>query len=179
MTKPTKWHVCPTKTQISLGVRPVWSESLLCTQWVAKDPSSSHMDSEESDQTGWMPRLIWVFTGRTCHFVIPRHTKSGGVLCYTLRKFWVLFHPSTLRFQTLTWEFLTNFFKLCMNIDIGEEWFGIANGLNSFINNRVMAVDWCKNVVSGLLTWEVIDRFSSNFEWTLISGKSGLGLQMG
>ena len=26
-------------------------------------------------------------------------------------------------------------FKLCMGIDIGEEWFGIANGLNLFINN--------------------------------------------
>ena len=27
------------------------------------------------------------------------------------------------------------FFKLCMDIDIEDEWFGIANGLNSFINN--------------------------------------------
>ena len=26
-TKPTKWHVRPAKTQISLGIRPVWSES--------------------------------------------------------------------------------------------------------------------------------------------------------
>ena len=25
MTKPTKWHVRPVKTQISLGIRPVWS----------------------------------------------------------------------------------------------------------------------------------------------------------
>ena len=25
MTKPTKWHVRPAKTQISLGIRPVWS----------------------------------------------------------------------------------------------------------------------------------------------------------
>ena len=25
--------------------------------------------SEDSDQTGWMPMLIWVFAGRTCHFV--------------------------------------------------------------------------------------------------------------
>ena len=24
MTKPTKWHVRPAKTQISLGIRPVW-----------------------------------------------------------------------------------------------------------------------------------------------------------
>ena len=29
MTKPTKWHVPPAKTQISLGIRPVWSESSL------------------------------------------------------------------------------------------------------------------------------------------------------
>ena len=42
--------VRPAKTQISLGIRPVWSESLLCTQWVAKDPSFLHADSEDSDQ---------------------------------------------------------------------------------------------------------------------------------
>ena len=28
-----------------------------------------HADSEDSGQTGRMPRLIWVFVGRTCHFV--------------------------------------------------------------------------------------------------------------
>ena len=67
-TKPTKWHVCPPKTQNSLGIRPVWSESLLCAQWVAKDPNFLHADSENSDQIGRMPRLIWVFAGRT-HFV--------------------------------------------------------------------------------------------------------------
>ena len=38
MTKLTKW-LCPAKTQISLGIRPVWSESSLCAQWVAKDPA--------------------------------------------------------------------------------------------------------------------------------------------
>ena len=30
MTKPTKWHVRPAKTQISLGIRPVWPKSSLC-----------------------------------------------------------------------------------------------------------------------------------------------------
>ena len=58
VTEPTKWHVRPTKTQISLGIRPVWSESSLCIYWVAKDPSFLHVDSEDSDQTGRMPRLI-------------------------------------------------------------------------------------------------------------------------
>ena len=38
-------------------------------------------------------------------------------------------------------SFLPIFFKLCMDIDIREEWFGIANGLNLFINNRVTALD--------------------------------------
>ena len=33
-------------------------QSSLCTQWVAKDPSFLHADSEDSDQTGRMPRLI-------------------------------------------------------------------------------------------------------------------------
>ena len=55
MAKPTKWHVCPAKTQGA--------------QWVAKDPSFLHAESEDFYQTGRMPRLIWVFAGRTCHFV--------------------------------------------------------------------------------------------------------------
>ena len=64
-----KWNVRSAKTQISLGIRPVWSESSLCAHWVAKDPSFLHADSEDSDQTGRMPRLIRVFAERTCHFV--------------------------------------------------------------------------------------------------------------
>ena len=58
--------VCTAKTQISLGIRPVWSESSLCAQWEAKDPSVLHVDSEDFMR---MPRLIWIFAGRTCHFV--------------------------------------------------------------------------------------------------------------
>ena len=53
--------VCPAGTQISLG----GSESSLCVQWVAKDPVFLHADSEDSDQTRRMPRLIRVFVVRT------------------------------------------------------------------------------------------------------------------
>ena len=49
--KTNKMTVRPTKTQI-------WSESSLCAQWIAKDPSLLHADSEDSDQTGRMPKLI-------------------------------------------------------------------------------------------------------------------------
>ena len=69
-TKPTKWHVHPAKTQISLGIRPVWSESSLCAQWVAKDTRVLHADIKDSDQTGQMPRLICVFAGRTVSLLV-------------------------------------------------------------------------------------------------------------
>ena len=51
-------------------------ESLLYAQWVAKDPSFLHADSEDSDHTGRMPRLIWVFAGAQviccfCHEMGP------------------------------------------------------------------------------------------------------------
>ena len=63
--KTNKVSVHPTKTQISLGIRRVWSESSpsacrnlgsLATHWA---------HSEDSDQTGQMPKLIWVFARRT------------------------------------------------------------------------------------------------------------------
>ena len=52
--KTNKMSVRSAKIRIRLG----GSESSLCAQWVAKDPSFLHADSEDSDQTGWMPRLI-------------------------------------------------------------------------------------------------------------------------
>ena len=45
MTKPTKWHVRLSKTRISLGIRPVFSEPSLCAQWVAKEASLLNADS--------------------------------------------------------------------------------------------------------------------------------------
>ena len=49
---------------------PVWSESLL-SAWRKLGSLATHWaHSEDSDQTGRMPRLIWVFAWRTCHFVV-------------------------------------------------------------------------------------------------------------
>ena len=57
--------VRPAKTQISLGIRPVCSESSL-SAWANLRSLATHWaHSEDSDQTGRMPRLIWVFAGRT------------------------------------------------------------------------------------------------------------------
>ena len=69
--KTNKITLRPAKTQISLGIRPFGSESSMCAQLVSKDLSFLHADSEDSDQTGLMPRLICVFAGRS-HFVMRR-----------------------------------------------------------------------------------------------------------
>ena len=87
MTKPTKWHVRPAKTQINLGIRRVWSESSL-SAWRKLESSATHWaHSKDSDPTGRMPRLIWVFVGRTCLFVgfVMRRT---GPLWYPLTDGW-------------------------------------------------------------------------------------------
>ena len=64
-TKPTIWHVRPAKTPISLGIRPVWSESSLSPWRNNKSLAAHWAHSEDSDQTGHLPSLIRVFAGRT------------------------------------------------------------------------------------------------------------------
>ena len=131
MTKATKWHVRPTKTQISLGIHPVWSESSLCALWVAKDLWFLHSDSEDSDQIGQMPRLIWVFARRTGHFVgfvmlwlwltLFRLVDSAVLINWTnpfviLGMFWLFFHStnSVDPDQPLTWVY-----TVCLSLIYG------------------------------------------------------------
>ena len=85
MTKPIKWHVRLAKTQISLDTRPVWSEYSL-SAWRNIESLATHWaHSEDSDQNGRMPRLIWVFAGRT---VILLVLSWGG--SHNLQQFFLL-----------------------------------------------------------------------------------------
>ena len=60
--------VRPAKTQISLGIRPVWSESSLSAWRKLRSLAIHSAHSEESDQTGRMLRLICLRWAHT-HFV--------------------------------------------------------------------------------------------------------------
>ena len=53
----TNKMTAPSKDSDQPG-HPQSDQSSLCVQWVANDPSILHADSEDSDQTGRMPRLI-------------------------------------------------------------------------------------------------------------------------
>ena len=72
-------------------------------------------------------------------FIILRHTKSGGVICYT--------GPSVCQsvsasFPDSNVSIFDRFFsKFAWTLTSGWSGFGIANGLNLLINNRVMALD--------------------------------------
>ena len=91
--KRTFENVQPTKTQISLRDRAVWSESSLDAFWIAKDVKFLHADNECSNQPARMRRLNWAFVGRTM---------SEGTFSYiaAYRIFWTKyiwrFHVSVL-----------------------------------------------------------------------------------
>ena len=47
---------------------------------------------------------------------------------------------------------LWNFFKFCIHIVIGDEWYGIVDGRNLSIFNRVTALVHTGKTVSGILS---------------------------
>ena len=74
--------------------------------------------------------------------------------------------PSALRFRALT-SVPFDPFKFCIDIGIGEEWYGIASRLILFWNNRVMAFDVCQKCFAlcfCALTLVTFYRLFTNFE---------------
>ena len=81
--KSNKMSVRPAKTQISLGIRPVWSESSMSARRKLGSLATHKAHSEDCDQTGRMPRLIWVFAGRT--LIVLVLSCRGSFLYCTVR----------------------------------------------------------------------------------------------
>ena len=95
MKKTTKWHVRPAKTQISLGIRPVWSEFSL-SAWRKLGSLATHWaDSNDSDQTGRMPRLTCLRWAHS-HFVGFCHEVAQMLIYERLSTF--------LNNYTVTWQ---------------------------------------------------------------------------
>ena len=68
MTKPTKW-CAPSKASDQLGHLPSLIRVFAVRMkkaWVLVKCTA------KTDQTGWMPRLICVFAGCTCHFIVVK-----------------------------------------------------------------------------------------------------------
>ena len=86
--------VRPAKTQISLGICPVWSESSLSAWRKLRSLVTHWVHNEDSDQTGRMPRLIWVFAGCTLNLLVLSQGGSYGFFScpYTFVKGLFLLH---------------------------------------------------------------------------------------
>ena len=76
MTKPTKWYVRTAKSQISLGICPVWPESSLSAGRKLRPLAIHWAHSEDSDQTGrpwsdlslhWAQRSFRCFCHEAAH----------------------------------------------------------------------------------------------------------------
>ena len=108
--KTNRTTLRPAKTQISLGIRFL------------------HADSEDSDQTGRMPRLIWIFAGRKCHYV-------GSVM---RRLKWCLFvWTDVLRrlgfeFDALNWSQSANRTRSRLRYQAWRAWFEVRSSRNIF-----------------------------------------------
>ena len=92
MTKPTKWHVRPSKTQICLGIHPVWSEFSLST-WRKLGSLTTYWahwaDAQADLRLRWahshfvgfvMSRLKFVCHWTTIYQTILKQTDSSVVL---------------------------------------------------------------------------------------------------
>ena len=65
----TNKMICAPSKDRSAWAATQSDQSLQCGQWVVESPMFLHVDSQDSDQTGRMPRLIRVFAGRKGHYV--------------------------------------------------------------------------------------------------------------
>ena len=64
---PTKLHVHPVKSQISLHIRTQFDQCFLCTVRIAKDQKAPNVKSKDSHQAAQIRRLVPVFMERTCN----------------------------------------------------------------------------------------------------------------
>ena len=160
--KTNKVNERPAKTQNILGIRPVWSESSLCA-WRNIGSLATHWaHSEDSDQTGRMPRLIWVFAGRTlillvCHVVAQVFSTVRSHSCWNCVSFQKL---NGFNCPELYWEdnqpvfqplwMIPRFgvyFKRHLSHTDGVRPQRVGNVLNLFLTNDPTQI-WCSLSIS-------------------------------
>ena len=104
------WLSCRTTKQNDMctqrRLRSAWAsaqsdQSSLCAQLIVRCPMFFHADSKNSDQTGRMPRLIWVFAGRTgfVDFVMLR--LKFHLVFYSV---WLQYRKSKVSSKSLHWK---------------------------------------------------------------------------
>ena len=122
--KTNKMCVLQAKTQISLGIRPVWSDTSL-SAWRNLGSLATHWaHCEDSDQTGRMPRLIWVFAGRTLILLV--WSCRGSFFSHRLQS-----RATDFQLYTVTHHRELNWAITDMSLVMGKSVFGISDQVRS------------------------------------------------
>ena len=114
-------------------------------------------NNENPDQTAPSDLGLHCWLRPICiNFYTPPHF-SGEVLCYTLRRLWPSVRPcSPFPINNLS-IYAQNFFKFCIHIVIGDEWYGIVNGQNPTIFDGVTALSPFKKWFLACFSFTVYD----------------------
>ena len=98
--------------------------------------------------------FFFLFYLKYINIFIPRHTLVSGYyvipfgVCPSVRTSDCPCSPFPIDNLSI---YSRNFFKFCIHIVIGNEWYGIGNGQNPYIFNGVTALFRIEKMVSGLL----------------------------
>ena len=145
MTKPTKWHVRPTKSQISLGIFPVWSKSSLSTKvgpkcWTMLKHVGNH----------WKNADIW----QTCELT------AGFTTSLTYEPIWVSKVFSELRTsfnmsKSLMSDWIVTFFSITKE-----------NMINLFFNRVLQSIKIISLILSrAIIRWGQNGRSQRKTIW--------------
>ena len=107
-------------------------------------------------------------------FLYPATQKVAGYYVIPSEPFECPFVRASFPDSNLS-SFWPIFFKLCVDIDIREEWFGMAMGFFLSILNSIMALVW-RHIFLCSISCELICGFRSNFVYVLILTKCRLGM---
>ena len=94
--KTNKMPVRSAKTQISLGIRPVWSESSLCAQWVGMIPAFFMRTAKTLIRLGECPG--WTEYSLSAHAILLVLSWGGSItlVAYWSHVSWHCFHNEVL-----------------------------------------------------------------------------------
>ena len=111
MTKPTKWHVRPAKTQISLGIHPVWSVFAVCMKkhWALNCMyllSAQWRLIRLGGCPGWPESMLGA-----CHFVVNSIKVMRRLCLWNLLVFYQTWEKCWIKI--MLWASDIKFWQLC------------------------------------------------------------------
>ena len=155
----------PVKTD-QPGHCPVWSESSVCTHWVAKDPNFLHADSEDSDQTGWMMVMdqhYWKNVDKTINFNMPFFVLSSV--------YYVCFKSESIIVRPVTYDLPRIGIWITCISQFSEPWIAPwLYGPLTFCHMGNTEVTGCGSLIGSVSTWHASGPPVRSLSGTFIRG---------